>query len=133
MHTLKSMSLLFSQVCCCIHLGYISEHKNPIVSIHFLNEWGDLQVVPYKAQTPDGKIIGPVLQLEIQYSMFLFFLFLHGASFCGITINFITEDFSRVRVSWQASFNPAKFYLFLLMLYSPSRSCRSVLIEYKAS
>ena len=72
MHTLKSMSLLFSQVCCCIHIGYISEHKNPIVSIHFLNEWGDLQVVPYKAQTPDGKIIGPVLQLEIQYSMFCF-------------------------------------------------------------
>ena len=74
------MSLLFSQVSSCIHIGYISEHKNPIVSIHFLNEWGNLQVVPYKAQTPDGKIIGPVLQLEIQYSVFLFcFVFLHGA------------------------------------------------------
>ena len=53
---LESMSLLFSQVSCCIHIGYVSEHKNPIVSIHFLNEWGELQLVPYKAQTLDGKI-----------------------------------------------------------------------------
>ena len=102
MHTLKSMSLLFSQVSCCIHIGYISEHKNPIVSIHFLNEWGDLQVVPYKAQTPDGKIIGPVLQLEIQYSVFFFCLFFL-CFYMGQTFlrnhNFITEDFSWVRVS----------------------------------
>ena len=55
----RNMSQLFSltsQVAGYTHIGFISEHKNPIVGIHFLNEWGDLQVVPYKAQTSDGKI-----------------------------------------------------------------------------
>ena len=71
------MSLLFSlasQVSCCIHIGYVSEHKNPIVSIHFLNEWGDLQVVPYKAQTSDGKIRTCVIARDT-YSAFFFFFF----------------------------------------------------------
>ena len=29
-------------------LGFITETKGPVVNIMFLNEWGDLQVVPYK-------------------------------------------------------------------------------------
>jgi len=37
--------------------GFIMEHKCPIVSLHFLNEWGDLQVVPYKAKTPEGTTV----------------------------------------------------------------------------
>ena len=30
------------------HTGVVAEHKSPIVSFHFLNEWGDLQAVPFK-------------------------------------------------------------------------------------
>ena len=33
---------------CYFHTGFV--HKSPIVSIHFLNEWGDQKVVPYKPQ-----------------------------------------------------------------------------------
>ena len=31
-----------------LHIGFV--HKSPIVSIHFLNEWGDQKLVPYKPQ-----------------------------------------------------------------------------------
>ena len=29
-------------------VGLISEHKHPIVTMQFLNEWGDHQVVPHR-------------------------------------------------------------------------------------
>ena len=31
----------------CHHVGLISEHKYPIVTMQFLNQWGDRQIVPY--------------------------------------------------------------------------------------
>ena len=33
---------------CYFDIGFV--HKSPIVSIHFLNEWGDQKVVPYRPQ-----------------------------------------------------------------------------------
>ena len=39
--------------------GLISEHKHPIVTMQFLNEWGDRQVVPYRlAQNSSVRVDG---------------------------------------------------------------------------
>ena len=35
-------------IVCIYCVGLISEHKHPIVTMQFLNEWGDRQVVPYR-------------------------------------------------------------------------------------